>query len=409
MRLLRRLVSKKKKRLEDKEHDFDLDLAYVTPRIIAMGYPSEKIESIFRNPLEEVQRFLEMHHKGKYKLWNLCAERAYNKGHFHGRVEDRYQFYDHEAPKFEIMVPLVQSVKEWLDEHPDNVAVVHCKAGKGRTGVCIASYLLFSQEQPSAITSLDYYAKARTKNQKGVTIPSQRRYVYYLERVLNENNKNQINNDSTSTTTIMTKGSNLSSDEENIVISDNQEHAPELSHQASQGSSIIEMVKGNNNNNGNDNGNSLNYTLPHPKNTCLRLKQIIITPPPFKESTLNFTVLNSSFEKFFDYKKKNGKGVTFSPSDNSIVFDCDVLVTEDTKIVFKKKKSGRYGKFFSFWFNTHFIDKDQNNDSLYRLQLDKSQLDKIYRDTKHKKLPENFKIECIFEDSTNDDFVDITH
>ena len=36
----RGLVSKKKKRFVSKEHDIDLDLTYITPRLIAMGFPS---------------------------------------------------------------------------------------------------------------------------------------------------------------------------------------------------------------------------------------------------------------------------------------------------------------------------------------------------------------------------------
>lgn len=38
MALLRSLVSKKKKRFT--EDGFDLDLSYITPRVIAMGFPS---------------------------------------------------------------------------------------------------------------------------------------------------------------------------------------------------------------------------------------------------------------------------------------------------------------------------------------------------------------------------------
>ena len=125
-----------------------------------------------------------------------------------------------------------------MSAHEKNVAVIHCKAGKGRTGLMICSYMLYSKEWNTPKDALDFYAAMRTYNKKvnrnfsetslkilshfnaaeysppkmqrifceislkfkkfvpwalpliiiclkGVTIPSQIRYVHYMGAVMN--------------------------------------------------------------------------------------------------------------------------------------------------------------------------------------------------------------------------------
>ncbi|EFC45398.1 predicted protein, partial [Naegleria gruberi] len=170
MNIARRLVSKKKKRYQ--EGGFDLDLTYVTPNIIAMGFPSVGKEALFRNPMEEVQRMLKRNHGEHYKVYNLCSEKTYEPSSFEGRVE-RFPFDDHNAPPFEMMLPCCRSMDEWLKQDPRNVAIIHCKAGKGRTGTMICAYLLYNGSHKDPINSMDFYAESRTRNKEGVTIPSQ--------------------------------------------------------------------------------------------------------------------------------------------------------------------------------------------------------------------------------------------
>eukprot|EP01080_Neovahlkampfia_damariscottae_P012494 gene12494-6242_t len=179
-RFIRTAVSLNKKRFN--EGGFDLDLSYITPQLIAMGYPSSGLEGAYRNPVTEVQEFFESRHPGKYKLYNLCEERNYDPELFKGRVEN-FGFADHNPPPLFIMKPIMQNIREWI-KHDGNVAVIHCKAGKGRTGTVIAAYLMDCGLCDNAEEAMEFFGLKRTKDGKGVTIPSQRRYVHYYDKCL---------------------------------------------------------------------------------------------------------------------------------------------------------------------------------------------------------------------------------
>jgi len=190
IRGLRYAVSENKRRFVDFSEGLDLDLTYVTSRVIAMGLPTENFFlSLCRNPLMEVARFFDTKHTAKYIVINCCPELLYRFDAFQtGRVIG-FDIQDHAPPTMTQFVRFIRICQPHMAQNPRNVFAVHCKAGKGRTGSLVVAWLLYSRVCGELQDAIHMYALARTDiavrgRLQSVETPSQVRYLRQFEELL---------------------------------------------------------------------------------------------------------------------------------------------------------------------------------------------------------------------------------
>ncbi|KXJ86176.1 hypothetical protein Micbo1qcDRAFT_140703 [Microdochium bolleyi] len=205
-----------------------LDLCYVTDNIIATSGPSQTYpQRAYRNPLDRLVAFLDSKHDENWAIWEFRGEgTGYPDDLVYNRIR-HYPWPDHHPPPFRLVPLIVASMRNWLAgndlhgesaaaanappqqqgtdgneqelekkrlagqvidklKHKDNnprVVVVHCKAGKGRSGTMACSYLIaecgWTPEQALARFT---ERRMRPKFGAGVSIPSQLRWVGYVDR-----------------------------------------------------------------------------------------------------------------------------------------------------------------------------------------------------------------------------------
>lgn len=60
------------KRYRYKKDGFNLDLTYITPRVVGMSFPAHSIkEKVYRNDIDVVVKFFQQKHNNNYKVYNM--------------------------------------------------------------------------------------------------------------------------------------------------------------------------------------------------------------------------------------------------------------------------------------------------------------------------------------------------
>ena len=161
-----------------------LDIAKITPRMYAMSYPSDNfIESMYHNSQDDIADYLNKNHPKKYLIFNLSGI-PYDREKFNNSVID-YFWPDHKAPPLFDIFNIIYQAYNFLGKDKENVIIIHCLAGKGRTGTICCSLLLYGKILKTSQEANDYFSTKRFKKlNKGVQEPSQVRYIHYFDKML---------------------------------------------------------------------------------------------------------------------------------------------------------------------------------------------------------------------------------
>lgn len=176
-----------------------LDLCYLTDNLVVTSGPSSVWpKKAYRNPVDQLVAFLDKKHGEEWAIFEFRAEgTGYPDEEVYGRIH-HFPWPDHHPPPFAIIPNLMAAMRNWLQEKPKDegshrVAVVHCKAGKGRSGTVSCCYLI-SQEGWRMEDALKRFTLRRMRAGfgEGVSIPSQLRWVRYVDQWTNKLDKKFI-------------------------------------------------------------------------------------------------------------------------------------------------------------------------------------------------------------------------
>ncbi|RXM99488.1 Tensin-3, partial [Acipenser ruthenus] len=166
------------------EEGYELDLTYITERIIAVSFPTACSEETYLHNLQDVTRMLKSKHADNYLVFNL-SEKIFDLSKLNPKIMD-VGWPDLHAPPLDKMCTICKAMENWLNSDSQHVVVIHCKGGKGRIGVVISSYMHFTNISASADQALDRFAMRKFYDDKVSALmqPSQKRYVQFLSGLL---------------------------------------------------------------------------------------------------------------------------------------------------------------------------------------------------------------------------------
>lgn len=190
------MASLPKKTLYDHSMSKHFDLSFITPQLVVSAGPVDSWWKVHKMRASDLHRWLQnLVQKDLINDWWIWNFKQQHEGEYStlslGGKVTLHPVPDHNPPPLRIIVRSVAEISTFLCESKKNLAVIHCNAGKGRSGTMVCAYLMYKDFKEGKIVDLqevlDTFTSRRMKlfSGPGISIKSQLRYLHYCETVLN--------------------------------------------------------------------------------------------------------------------------------------------------------------------------------------------------------------------------------
>uniref|UniRef100_A0A669B0G8 Auxilin n=1 Tax=Oreochromis niloticus TaxID=8128 RepID=A0A669B0G8_ORENI len=159
----------------------ELDIAYITSRIIVMTYPAESVQIGYQNHVEDIRSFLDSRHADHYTVFNL-SQRNYRGAKFSNRVSE-CNWPSRQAPSLHNLFAVCKNMYNWLKQNPKNVCVITCSDGRAPSGVLVCAMFCFCHLFNNPVPAMQLLSAKRPGS--GLW-PSHRRYIGYVCSMVSE-------------------------------------------------------------------------------------------------------------------------------------------------------------------------------------------------------------------------------
>ncbi|XP_029905458.1 putative tyrosine-protein phosphatase auxilin isoform X5 [Myripristis murdjan] len=159
----------------------ELDIAYITSRIIVMTYPAEAVQIGYQNHVEDIRSFLDSRHADHYTVFNL-SQRNYRGAKFSNRVSE-CNWPSRQAPSLHNLFAVCKNMHNWLKQNPKNVCVITCSDGRAPSGVLVCAMFCFCHLFNNPVPAMQLLSAKRPGS--GLW-PSHRRYIGYVCSMVSE-------------------------------------------------------------------------------------------------------------------------------------------------------------------------------------------------------------------------------